>query len=176
MTNPEELFAHKLGSIKEDGVHAYTKMMSLLGLSSFEARLFAILSMDERPMTLDEMSESMGMSKTSMSTGIRSLLDAQIVQKTWRRGVRKDLYVAEDNLFKAFDSTLLEPWLSIITHNQRDLTQNIEQLMLMKNETQDMHQLEILDRQLKKHRSLLDFYGWLLLKLKDLHHEVADQK
>ena len=176
MTNPEEAFAHKLGSIKEDGVHAYTKMMSLLGLSSFEARLFAILSMDERPMTLDEMSESMGMSKTSMSTGIRSLLDAQIVQKTWRRGVRKDLYVAEDNLYKAFDSTLLEPWLSVIAHNQRDLAQNIEQLLLMKEDAQDATHLEALELQLKKHRSLLEFYGWMLLKLKDLHNEISDQR
>ena len=42
-----------------------------------------------KPMTLDDMGREMEMSKTSMSTGVRTLLDLKMVNKVWSKGSRK---------------------------------------------------------------------------------------
>ena len=47
------------------------------------------------PLTLDDMTEELGMSKTSMSTSVRALSDLKLVERAWKRGVRKDLISSE---------------------------------------------------------------------------------
>ncbi|WP_353626298.1 hypothetical protein [Bacillus sp. JCM 19041] len=42
------------------------------------------------------------MSKTSMSTGIRQLAEANMAKKVWRKGVRKDLYTGEEDWYESF--------------------------------------------------------------------------
>lgn len=64
----------------------------------------------EEPMTLDEMSNALGMSKTSMSTGIRSLLEANMVERVWERGIRKDLYKTENDWYKSFSNVFINRW------------------------------------------------------------------
>lgn len=65
-------------------------------------------------MTLDEMGVEMSMSKTSMSTGVRTLLDLKMVNKVWEKGSRKDLYVVEYDWYQTFTDFLPlngeKPW------------------------------------------------------------------
>lgn len=89
----------------------FAKTVELFDLSPLEARLFAFLYIEGNPLTLDQMSEALGKSKTSMSTGVRSLVDLNLVKRVWKKGVRKDLYQANEQLFKQFMSFYRKKWI-----------------------------------------------------------------
>src|SRR5699024_388730 len=84
----------------------FAKTIEMFGLTPLEARLFVYLYLQDQPKSLDDMSEALGKSKTSMSTSIRNLSDANLVTLVWRKGVRKDLYVANNQLFKSLINPL----------------------------------------------------------------------
>lgn len=98
----------------------FSKTLEMFGLTPADARLFVTLYIHSSPMTLDEMSKALGKSKTSMSTGVRSLLDQGLVERVWRKGFRKDLYQANENLYKNFMSTYINKWLTAA--NKQDKT------------------------------------------------------
>ncbi|ASK60869.1 transcriptional regulator [Virgibacillus phasianinus] len=99
----------------------FAKTIELFDLTPLEARLFAYLYLIEDPMTLDEMSEVIGKSKTSMSTSIRSLLDLNLVTRVWKKGVRKDLYKANSQLFKTFMNSYINKWIDAANNQQSSL-------------------------------------------------------
>ncbi|PKR79348.1 hypothetical protein CEY16_00500 [Halalkalibacillus sediminis] len=73
-------------------------------------------------MTLDDMKETLGKSKTSMSTAIRTLLDYNLVERVWVKGVRKDLYQAEKDLYHKFMKTYVNRWLNAIERQKENLS------------------------------------------------------
>nr|WP_134703284.1 GbsR/MarR family transcriptional regulator [Ammoniphilus sp. YIM 78166] len=98
-------------------VDAISETMDLYGVTPSIGRLFGILYFKQQPLTLDEMSQELGMSKPSMSTGIRALQQIGFVHKVWQRGVRKDLYLAEKDFFKTFTSFFSKMWSREIAIN-----------------------------------------------------------
>ncbi|MDY0406243.1 helix-turn-helix domain-containing protein [Virgibacillus sp. 179-BFC.A HS] len=106
----------------------FAETIEMFGLTPLEARLFAYLYLTEKTMTLDEMSEALGKSKTSMSTSIRSLAEHNLVSRVWIKGVRKDLYQANDQLYKLFTSSYKNKWLEAVEHRQLALTEIKEQI------------------------------------------------
>ncbi|WP_010529867.1 GbsR/MarR family transcriptional regulator [Lentibacillus jeotgali] len=112
-----------------DVILEFAKTIEMFGASPLEARLFVYLYLQDQPKTLDEMGEALGKSKTSMSTSIRSLSDAKLVTLVWKKGVRKDLYEANNQLFKRFMSNYVNKWLDASSHQKnalRDIQQNLE--------------------------------------------------
>lgn len=99
----------------------FSKTIEMFGLTTLEARLFVYLYLEEAPMTLDEMSEAMGKSKTSMSTSIRSLSDFNLVTRVWKKGERKDLYEANEQIFKTFMNSYLGKWIDAADHRRDSL-------------------------------------------------------
>ncbi|TFJ93524.1 GbsR/MarR family transcriptional regulator [Lentibacillus salicampi] len=107
-----------------DIISEFAKTIEMFGLSPLEARLFVYLYLQNQPKTLDDMSEALGKSKTSMSTGIRSLSDFNLVTLVWRKGVRKDLYEANNELFKSFMNNYVTKWINASNH-QKDALEKI---------------------------------------------------
>ncbi|MFA1819075.1 GbsR/MarR family transcriptional regulator [Virgibacillus oceani] len=99
----------------------FSKTLEMFDLTSSEARLFAHLYISVKPLTLDEMAEALGKSKTSMSTNIRSLSDLNLVTRVWKKGERKDLYQANSQLFKAFMNAYIGKWLEAASHQKQSL-------------------------------------------------------
>lgn len=91
-------------------VDAISETMDLYGVTPSIGRLYGILYFKDEPMTLDDMSQELGMSKPSMSTGIRTLQQIHYVHKVWQKGIRKDLYLAEKDFFKLFISFFGNMW------------------------------------------------------------------
>src|SRR5699024_11462989 len=98
----------------------FGKTIEMFCLTPLEARLFVYLYLQDQPKSLDDMSEALGKSKTSMSTSIRNLSDANLVTLVWRKGVRKDLYVANYQLFKLFMNFCINKWIIAPTHRNED--------------------------------------------------------
>lgn len=103
----------------------FSKTIEMFGLTTLEARLFVYLYLEEEPMTLDDMSEAIGKSKTSMSTSIRSLSELNLVTRVWKKGVRKDLYEANGQLFKTFMNFYVNKWIDATNH-QKDSLEEIK--------------------------------------------------
>lgn len=136
----------------------FSKTLEMFGLSATEARLFVTLYIKNKPMTLDEMSEALGKSKTSMSNGIRSLVDLHLVERVWKKGVRKDLYQAEERLFRKFMMTYIQKWLDSVDSHKQALYQ-IEQELNAKRtslEDQDYHQLNSRIQKIIRFHQLLE--------------------
>ncbi|MDY0396018.1 GbsR/MarR family transcriptional regulator [Virgibacillus halophilus] len=101
----------------------FAKTIELFDLNPLEARLFAYMYLTGKTMTLDEMSEALGKSKTSMSTSIRALADLNLVSRVWVKGVRKDVYEANAQLFNLFISSYTNKWIDALVHQQTVLKQ-----------------------------------------------------
>ncbi|WP_101843413.1 GbsR/MarR family transcriptional regulator [Halobacillus sp. Marseille-P3879] len=92
-------------------VQEFSKTLEMFGFTTADSRLFASLYLKGKAMTLDEMSDLLGKSKTSISTGIRNLVEQGLVEKVWKKGVRKDYYKADEQLYKKFMITYVQRWI-----------------------------------------------------------------
>jgi DNA-binding transcriptional regulator GbsR (MarR family) len=109
-------------------IDAIAETMDLYGVTPTIGRLYGVMYMSEDPMTLDEMSSRLGMSKPRMSTGVHSLMEIQMIQKVWRKGERKDLYEAEKDFFKTFVSFFCKKWEREIIVNLEAIEKSMEKL------------------------------------------------
>ncbi len=71
------------------------RISSFWGLNKAMGELYGLLYLSPEPMTLDEMSEALGISKASVSIHMRALERIGMVRKVWKVGDRRDYYEAE---------------------------------------------------------------------------------
>lgn len=102
----EELIEEAEGAV----VNSIAETMDLYGITPSTGRLFARMYFKQKPMTLDDMKDDLGMSKPSMSIAVRNLQEISIVQKVWQKGSRKDSFMAEKNFFKYFSHFFGNKW------------------------------------------------------------------
>jgi len=122
--------------ITDEVVLQFAKTLELFDLSTSEAHLFAYMYITNKPLTLDDMSEVMGKSKTTMSTTIRSLLSKNLVDQVWRKGVRKNLYQANHQLFRIFMHNYLDKWIETASH-QKEALEDIKKHLPPRREKTD---------------------------------------
>lgn len=146
--------------IKNNILLEFAKTVELFDLSPLEARLFAFLYIDGRPLTLDQMSEALGKSKTSMSTGVRSLVDLNLVKRVWKKGVRKDLFQANEQLFKQFMTFYMKKWI-VATEDRKEALLEIKSEL---DQTSSDHSNEDIYNKLQ---DLLEFHNRLDLFFKE---------
>lgn len=71
-------------------------------------QIYAVLYLNDSPMCLDEIAESLAVSKASVSIGVRQLEGWRAVRKVWIKGDRKDFYEAETDFGAILRSGFLE--------------------------------------------------------------------
>ncbi|WP_059103397.1 GbsR/MarR family transcriptional regulator [Shouchella shacheensis] len=109
MTN-EEQARQEIESIHgliKDGL---ADTMDIYGVNRSVGQLYATLYLNGEPMTLDQLRDELGMSKGSMSLGVRKLMEEKIIHRVYRKGERKDLYEAEQDFFQFFISFFTRRW------------------------------------------------------------------
>lgn len=143
-------------------IEAIGKNMDLYGVTQSVGHLYGMLFFSEKPMTLDEMGKEMEMSKTSMSTGVRMLLDLKMVNKVWEKGARKDLYEAEADWHQTFTDYFGIEWRKAVEANVIALKRSAAELrQLQETEEEDGKLRELLSRDLEKIDGALSYYEWL---------------
>ncbi len=70
------------------------------GLNNIMAQLYAVLYLNNKPLSLNEMVERLKISKASVSINIRMLERYSMVRRVWVKGSRKDYYEAEADIAK----------------------------------------------------------------------------
>lgn len=138
------------------------KNMDLYGITLSIGHLYGKMYFCQQPVTLDEMGQMMGMSKTSMSTGMRTLTDLKMVHKVWERGSRKDLYEIEPDWYQTFIDFFSIKWRKSIEQNVHALTRSLNEMKQLYDEEKENEQLAaLLEIDIDKIKNALAYYRWL---------------
>jgi len=142
-------------------IQGVAKNMTLYGITPSIGRLYGTLYFSDEPMTLDDMTEALKMSKTSMSTGIRSLEEMRMVQSTFKKGVRKDLYQSEEDWYKSFTSLFGIRWKTHTNRNIEEAKDAVLTLNRLYEETEDEKLKEKITADLERLHYATEYYQWL---------------
>lgn len=136
--------------------------MSTFGVSTTVGRVLGIIYMNRAPMTLDQLSERTGMSKTRMSQVIREMVQHNIVEKVFQKGVRKDLYMVEDNYHQVFISLFTSNWREAI-NKSRVFEKRVSDELAKLGESSSLSddEEETLDELTQEIQLWKDYYNWL---------------
>lgn len=146
----------------EEFIQGISKNMSLYGITPSIGRLYGVLYFSEDPMTLDDMSEALKMSKTSMSTGIRALADMRMVESTFKKGVRKDLYRSEEDWYKSFTSLFGNRWRNHTEINIEEAEEAIEVLQQLYDQTEEEELRVKITHVVERLQYAKNYYKWLV--------------
>lgn len=143
-------------------IESIGKNMDLYGVTPSTGHLYGMMFFQNKPMTLDEMGEGMGMSKTSMSTGVRTLLDLKMVHKVWEKGSRKDLYEVESDWHQTFADYFAVKWRNSAEMNLQAVRKSLADLEKLLAEDPDHAALNDIVRQdIQKMKEAAAYYQWL---------------
>ncbi|OUM92550.1 GbsR/MarR family transcriptional regulator [Caldibacillus debilis] len=138
------------------------KNMNLYGITLSVGHLYGHIYFKEHPVTLDEMAAEIGMSKTSVSTGMRMLTDLKMVNKVWSKGSRKDLYEVEMDWHQTFADYFAIKWRKSIEQNVQALTRSLAELeQLLAEDGGNETLVRVVGTDIRKIKSALAYYRWL---------------
>lgn len=80
------------------------------GMSPIAGRLYALLLLSEEPRSLDDLAEQLGVSKASVSTDARRLLERGIAERVSRAGDRRDYYELAPDFFARIIEARVTRW------------------------------------------------------------------
>ncbi|MFA4874212.1 MAG: ArsR family transcriptional regulator [bacterium] len=96
---------------------------ALLGMiNRVGGQIYALLFLSDEPLSLDDVSERLGVSKSNISINIRMLEEFNLVRKVWVKGSRKDYYAAE----RTYPKKVLKDFLDKIRGTLTDAITTIE--------------------------------------------------
>ncbi|MET3846339.1 GbsR/MarR family transcriptional regulator [Paenibacillus sp. OAE614] len=148
--------------VRKRVIETIGRNMDLYGISQSTGHLYGLLFFADKPMTLDEMGREMKMSKTSMSTGVRTLLDLKMVNKVWEKGSRKDLYEVEYDWYQTFTDFFDIKWRKSVESNIQILSKSIDEMgRLLTAYEHDPEFTELLRKDIAKLHEAVAYYGWL---------------
>lgn len=75
----------QLDKARERIIETIAQNIDLYGITPSAGRLYGMMYFHNDPLTLDDMKDELGMSKTSMSTSVRSLSDLKMVERVWKK-------------------------------------------------------------------------------------------
>ncbi|WP_027094417.1 GbsR/MarR family transcriptional regulator [Cohnella thermotolerans] len=143
-------------------IEAIGNNMDLYGITQSTGHLYGLLFFQNKPMTLDEMGQAMEMSKTSMSTAVRTLVDLKMVNKVWEKGSRKDLYEVELDWFQTFADFFSLKWRKASEMNLHALRKSkSEMLELSAKHAEDEDFQQQVQADLAKIDEAIRYYSWL---------------
>jgi DNA-binding transcriptional regulator GbsR (MarR family) len=89
-------------------VATWGQMAAAWGISRTMAEVHALLYITGQPMNTDEIMERLQISRGNASMSLRALLDWGIVQRTHKRGDRKEYFAAEQDVWSMFRAVVRE--------------------------------------------------------------------
>lgn len=159
---PPEQIA-KIRKVRERVIDSIGKNMDLYGITLSIGHLYGYMYFNEGPVTLDELSSTMGMSKTSMSTGVRTLMDLKMIDKVWGKGTRKDLFEVVPDWHQNFSDYFSIKWRKAVEGNMSALNKSLAEIRQMKTDYADEPELmRLLQTDEVKIEEAVKYYRWLL--------------
>jgi HTH-type transcriptional regulator, glycine betaine synthesis regulator len=95
-----------LEAVNESTVAGLGRLARFFGFSDVMGRLYGVLMLHPGPLSLDELAETLEISKGSVSMNMRSLERWGMAKEVWMRGERKKYYAAEADLWRVVRNVL----------------------------------------------------------------------
>ncbi len=89
-------------------VDSWGSMGALWGVNRSMARIHALLIVSEEPLSLDDITQRLGISRGNASMCLKELRNWRVVHRVHLRGQRRDYYVTESDVWSMFFRILLE--------------------------------------------------------------------
>ncbi|MBY0221547.1 GbsR/MarR family transcriptional regulator [Mammaliicoccus sciuri] len=152
----------QLEKSRERIIETIAQNIHLYGLTPSAGRQYGTMFFHDDPLTLDDMTEELGMSKTSMSTSVRALSDLKLVERAWKRGVRKDLYQVKDDWYQSFIDLFSIKWRRSISLYSTTIRKSLNELNKLAADPSITDDLKLMvERDIEKLRYVQDYYEWL---------------
>lgn len=142
-------------------IESVAKNMHLYGVTPSIGRIYGTLYFENEPMTLDALKEELHMSKTSMSTGVRTLIDLDMVEKVWRKGERKDLYQIKADWYQNFIDRFCAQWRKGTQVNMEALSKSLTEIENVLADTPSEDVAEQAKKDIDKITYAIKYYDWL---------------
>lgn len=127
MSNQRE----KISEIETSFIDKIADNMNAFGVQGSLGYVLGTIYMNREPMTLDELAEATGMSKTRMSQVVREMIDMNIAELLYKKDIRKNLYQVESDYYNTFISIFTSTWKKAIDrsrHFERRIQEKINEL------------------------------------------------
>ncbi|MFY7998268.1 MAG: GbsR/MarR family transcriptional regulator [Candidatus Kapaibacteriota bacterium] len=112
----------QMDETKREMLQAFGEAYRGFGLSKQMGHIVALLLYSSQPLSLDEITEQLGMSKGPISQVTRRLNERNIIRKVWNPGSRKDYYEIQQEVFaNAFRN------FSHLIHHNTEIAQDLSQ-------------------------------------------------
>jgi len=158
---PAEL-STRIEKSRQRVIESIGKNMDLYGVTLSVGYLYGNMFFRDTPVTLDEMAAIMGLSKTSVSTGMRTLQDLKMIHKVWGKGSRKDLYEVEPDWHQTFVDFFSIKWRKSIEMNRHALERSMKEMKRLLEEYPDNELLaDLLHSDIEKIHTAIQYYDWL---------------
>jgi DNA-binding transcriptional regulator GbsR (MarR family) len=152
----------RLEKARERIIETIAQNIHLYGLAPSVGRQYGVMYFHDEPLTLDQMTELLGMSKTSVSTSVRALSDLKLVERAWRKGVRKDLYQVTDDWHQNFIDLFSIKWRRSISLHNAAIKKSLAELEALIQDpaiTDEVKEFAVED--IEKLKSMKAYYKWL---------------
>jgi len=151
-----------LEKAQERVIETLARNMDLYGITMSTGLLYGTLLFQDKSMTLDAMGEALGMSKTSMSTGVRTLMDLNMVEKIWKKGTRKDHYEINLDWYQNFVDLFSIKWRHACEQNVMSLKKSLQELRALQQiEELPDEARERVELSIERIENGLAYYDWL---------------
>ena len=98
---------HKnLAAVNDSTVAGLGRLARFFGFSEVMGRLYGTLLMNPEPLSLDDLADTLQISKGSVSMNMRALERWGMANEVWMRGERKKYYQAESDLWQVIRNVL----------------------------------------------------------------------
>jgi HTH-type transcriptional regulator, osmoprotectant uptake regulator len=109
------------GEFKHEMLQAFGEAYKGFGLSKQMGHIVALLLYSPQPLSLDDITAQLGMSKGPISQMTRRLSERNIIRKVWNPGSRKDYYEIQPEVF----ANAFRNFVHLIKHNT-DIAHNLK--------------------------------------------------
>ncbi|MRG87368.1 GbsR/MarR family transcriptional regulator [Salinibacillus xinjiangensis] len=152
----------KIEDVKAQFVEKITDNMNAFGVSTSVGRVLGTIYMQREPMTLDELSSEIGMSKTRMSQVVREMIDMNIAERVFKKGVRKDLFQVEEDYYETFISLFTSTWQKAV-HRSRNFEQRLMKKLddLQQESDTSEEDEQAINELLIEVKKWMDYYDWI---------------
>ncbi|HEX8942842.1 MAG TPA: MarR family transcriptional regulator [Gemmatimonadaceae bacterium] len=137
MDRTQQIFVDRMGHAAETN-----------GLSPIAGRLFAMLLLSDAPRSLDDIAASLDVSKASVSTEARRLLERGVIERVRRAGDRRDYYELAPDFFAQIVQRRIEQWRRIqaLVTTMRETSSTLPPVVRERFASIDEIHAEVVDR------------------------------
>jgi DNA-binding transcriptional regulator GbsR (MarR family) len=137
MDRTQQIFVGRMGHAAETN-----------GLSPIAGRLFAMLLLSDAPRSLDEIAASLDVSKASVSTEARRLVERGVIERVRRAGDRRDYYELAPDFFAQIVQRRIEQWRRIqaLVATMREASSTLPPVVRERFASIDEIHAEVVDR------------------------------